>query len=107
GGAVVVQVRPGALGAHEERDRVSGCGHSRADQPVPLTLGPRLRTAPGPAETRGAPLEAFAQPGAGPGVAGIGVDIGDVAQSQLDRVDSELAGQLVHRALEREHAEGL
>ncbi len=105
--AVGVQVRAGALGVHEERDGVPGGGHAGADQPVPVALGARPRIAPGPADPGGAALQALPQPETGPGMAGVGVHLGQVALAQLDRVDAELARQFVHRALEREHAQGL
>ncbi len=80
GGAVGVHASPGALRVHDERDRKSGCGHPGADQPVPVPLRARLRVAPCPAESVRSALVAFPQSVAGPGIAGSGVDVGDVAQ---------------------------
>ena len=107
GGAVGVQVGAGALGAHEERDRVGGGGHAGADEPVPVPLGPRHRVPAGPADPLRAALQALGQPVAGPRVAAAGLGPGQVAQPQLDRVDADFGGELVHRAFEGEHAERL
>src|SRR5215469_10251547 len=94
-----------AVPSEYRRDRVAGGSHPGADQPVPVPLGPRPRVPTGPADSRGTPLEAFPQPGAGPRMAGIRVGVGDVAQPELDRVDAEFAGEFVHRALQGDDAE--
>ena len=61
GGAVGVQLSAGPLSAHEERHRVRGGGHPRADQPVPVTLGARRRVTVLSPDPRRAALQAFPQ----------------------------------------------
>jgi hypothetical protein len=105
GAAVAVQARqcPLRLQSRERRDRRAGGGHPGAEQPVPVALGTWCRVASLPAEALRAALVALLQSLARPGVATDGIDVGVVAHPQLDRVQAELVGQLVHRAFQREH----
>ena len=66
-------------------------------------VGSRCR----PAEPVGAGPQAFDEAAVRPRVAGLGVDVGLVADAQLDRVDAAGDGEFVHRDLEGEHAGAL
>ena len=48
--SVSVDASASVLLGHEERDRVSGCRHAMADQPVAVTAVPGLSVAIGPTE---------------------------------------------------------
>ncbi len=79
-------------------------GHAVADQPAPIAHRAHGRFAPRPAEPVGAHLVALAQGLARPREPGRGMDLGVVAQPQLDRVHAQLVRQLVEQRLEREVA---
>ncbi len=82
--------------------RISMLTRAAAAMPRPISHSPSRRW-PGcgaralPAEAPRALVQAVAQRAGRVGNACLGVAVGDVAQAQLDRVDAERLGQLVHR----------
>src|SRR5207237_8704320 len=86
------------------RPRLGGGGHAPTDEPRTVAHRARRGIALAPAEARGGLRVALAQLLARPRLAARGLGVGVVAKAQLERIDSELVGELVHRALEREGA---
>ena len=87
--------------------RIGGGRDAGADQPPALGALPGAVVATGPAEALGPGAQAGDQVAARPGHVPLGVAIGLVADPQLDGVDAQLGGELVHRRLEGEHARRL
>ncbi len=83
--------------------RIGRAGHAQADELAAVTHRPRLGGAPRPAEAlrplRVTLLDRLARPRLAAGRIGIGV----VEHAQLDRIDLQRVGHLVHRRLERVH----
>ena len=84
--------------------RIGGGRHAAADAPATVAHRRRQRRAPLPAEALGAEAVALAQRLARVRPVLARILLGVVAQPQLERIDLQREGELVHRALEREIA---
>jgi hypothetical protein len=74
--------------------------HATSD--TPASIGALLsRAARGPTEALGTDAIAFAQAVAAPRNPRLLVVTGEIADAQLDGIDAELLGRLVHRRLQR------
>ena len=86
--------------------RFPGAGrHAPADQLAPFLHGARNGIALGPAEPLRALRVAGAQLLAGERLALVLVALRVIGEAERDRVDRQFVGELVHRRLDREHAE--
>ena len=83
-------------------------GDAHADQPAPVARPARLRAALAPAEALRADAQALDEAALREWPCGLlGIDLGVVADAELDRVQTELLRHLVHGDLERHHARRL
>ena len=95
--------RDAGAGGPLERAPDAG-GHPPADQPAPVAHRAGLGLAVLPSELLRAEPVALPQRLARQRLAALGVHLGVVDEAQLQRIDLQRVGQLVHRAFEREHA---
>ena len=79
-------------------------GHPDPNELIAVAGGPGRRIAPVPPEGRRALAEAVGESSRGKRPAGGLVDIGFVAQPQLDRVHAQPVCEIVHAGLERKHS---
>ena len=99
-----VRQQPGHGGGRREIHRIRGARHAPADQPASVAHRARLRVAPAPAEALGRHAIAFARRAAGEGQLLELVLLRLIAQPQLDGIDIQRDGELVHRRFERKDA---
>ena len=95
---------PGPGGGGAPACRVGRRRHTAADQPAALATHAGRRIALGPAEPLRTLAQARDQVAAREALAALGIDVGIVADAQLDRIDPGRDRQLVHRRLECVHA---
>ena len=84
--------------------RVDRRRHTLSDEVAAVAHRARLRRPLVPAEARRSFCQAFAQSARREGSAAVRIDVGVIAQAQLDRIDAGRVRQLVHGALERKMA---
>ena len=102
GEAAVVLGPAGGRGRHAA-GRVGRCGDAQAGQPAAVAARRGPRVAPRPAGTLRALAQARDQVARGERVAALRVDVGLVADPQLDRIHVEGDRELVDRRLQGEH----